>query len=269
MTIHLLTFANTEYMDTDRIYGEAKLFDLFTTINCWNEGNIPEFIGKHQNHFVQFKKRGFGLWMWKPYIILKKISQIKDGEYLLYIDAGSHLNINGKKKFLQYLELLKDDKNHVIAWQTNQNYKGKFYVKADCVYAYFPQFYEHDFTTYYAGALLLKKSAFTQRLIQDWLALCEKTNFLDPSSSQTYPDPPFFIGQDADNGLLNLVMGKFIAQHEEFGKIISIYPDEVSLYHSNGRQLIHEVGYDLFLEADWSSLNASPIQFRRERQHNI
>ena len=81
----------------------------------------------------------------------------------------------------------------------------------------------------------------------------------------TYPDPSFYKGQDADNGLLNLVLGKYITQHERVGKIISIYPDEVSLYHGNGRQLIHEVGYDLFLQADWTGLNASPIQFRRER----
>ena len=47
-----------------------------------------EFLRK--NHKIMDTDRGAGLWLWKPYIINKTLHELKDGEYLVYTDAGVH-----------------------------------------------------------------------------------------------------------------------------------------------------------------------------------
>jgi hypothetical protein len=249
-------------MDVDRIIDQAKNFELFSSIEAWTEANIEDFIKKHHYHFLLYEKKGYGLWIWKPYIILKRLLQIDEGDYLLYVDAGVHLNSFGRIRFQEYLNYLKSGQNYIVAFQANDLYKGKFYVKADCVKSYFPDYYLMDLNAYYAGIILLKNNEFSRKLINDWLALCENTEFLSSSRSIIHVDPPFFRGQDADNGLFNLVIGKF--QSSQSG-IVSIYPDEVNLYHKSGKQLFHQIPYSDYLKADWGELIEFPFQVRRDR----
>ena len=74
----------------------TELFDktiLYTDIDLKNDS---EFWNKHSN-FILKNKKGFGYWLWKPYIIKKTIAQMKDGDILLYLDAGCEFNIKKKE----------------------------------------------------------------------------------------------------------------------------------------------------------------------------
>jgi hypothetical protein len=42
-------------------------------------------------------KKGFGYWLWKPTIIMKRLSEIPSGDILLYLDAGCELNLMDKQ----------------------------------------------------------------------------------------------------------------------------------------------------------------------------
>jgi len=270
MNIHFLTFANSSYVNSshdipERILKQAKSFYKFKSIYHWNEADIADLIERHKYHFSLFKDDGFGRWLWKPYIILKRLSELEEGEILLYMDAGSHLNSEGLERFQNYLNILNTGDNKIIAFQVNDYYRGKFYVKADCVNEYFPEFYNQDFPVYASGIILVKNSKFTKKLIGDWLGLCEYTHFLNPGKSLIHQDPIFFKGQDGDNGLYNLVLAKFQTHYKTHGGITSIYPDEVILYHKNGKQLIHAVDFKKYFCADWSELNSYPFHARRDR----
>jgi len=62
----------------------TELFDktiLYTDIDLKND---PEFWNKHSN-FILKNKKGFGYWLWKPYIIKKTIAQMKDSDIFYYI----------------------------------------------------------------------------------------------------------------------------------------------------------------------------------------
>ena len=45
----------------------------------------PSFIEKNKS--IMSKKRGFGLWLWKPYFINKTLKQMNDGDWLFYVDG--------------------------------------------------------------------------------------------------------------------------------------------------------------------------------------
>lgn len=46
---------------------------------------------KRKNQHILSQSRGGGFWLWKPYIILATLKQVKDGDYVFYIDSGNKI----------------------------------------------------------------------------------------------------------------------------------------------------------------------------------
>jgi hypothetical protein len=92
-----------------RICHQAKNFNIFYKIYGFTEIDLindPIFWKDHSN-FIVNNMRGIGYWIWKGYL-LKKImdsEDVNDNDIIIYVDCGCELNINGKDKFLEYLEL--------------------------------------------------------------------------------------------------------------------------------------------------------------------
>ena len=55
----------------------------------YGSASIPEFIEAHPDLFKY--KFGAGMHSWKPYIILKALDNIKDGDWLFYCDCGAEI----------------------------------------------------------------------------------------------------------------------------------------------------------------------------------
>jgi hypothetical protein len=246
--VHFLTFANTTFMSPDRIISQAKSFNIFNTITAANEHTIPEYIQKHLS-FINFHRHGYGRYIWKPKIIYDKLLEINDNDILLYCDAGIHLNINGKSRFLEYLNML--NTSECLAFLTSDRYKVNFFCKNDAIMSYYPDLQNQLYPYMYAGIVFLKKTPRTLQLIKNWLDLCETYNFLDTSPSRVHKEKPYFLGQDADNGLFGICVHK----HSSIIKFID--HTESCIYHSNGLQYYNCT--------DWSSLDKFPIQCRRDR----
>lgn len=246
--IHFITFANTSYMKPTRILEQAHSFNIFRSIEAINEHDIPEYIKQHAE-FIQKYPSGYGQFIWKPKIIHDKLLSMKDNDILLYCDAGIHLNINGIHRFFEYIKMF--DTNDVLAFLTPERYKVNYFVKNDAVMSYFPSLERRIRQYMYAGIVFIKKTPSSLHMIHDWLTLCQTYHFLDDSPSITYPDPPYFIGQDSDNGLFAMCIYKFKSI------VCFIDPHEVNIYNSDGTQ-----NYNC---TNWSSLNAFPIQCRRDR----
>jgi hypothetical protein len=55
--------------------------------------------------------------MWKPEIILRTLERIPEGEVLLYMDAGCHLNPAGRARLSQYVEWAATSASGLLAFQ--------------------------------------------------------------------------------------------------------------------------------------------------------
>jgi hypothetical protein len=65
----------------------ALNYGLFDECYAFNRSIMDaEFQAQHKK--ILSVSRGAGLWLWKPYIINKTLHELKDGEYLVYADAG-------------------------------------------------------------------------------------------------------------------------------------------------------------------------------------
>jgi hypothetical protein len=117
--IHFLTFAagNTAIrMAGRRLSREAIKSDIFESVICETENSLKRdsnfwdihsaFITSSQN------TRGWGKWLWKPYIIMKHLERIPENSLLLYLDAGCHLNLsqeNSRERFYEYCSIAAKD----------------------------------------------------------------------------------------------------------------------------------------------------------------
>ena len=67
----------------------------------------PVFVQEMRDHLVLGSK-GFGYYCWKPRICLDVLKEIPADDILFYSDVGNHLNIKGKERFYDYLDLVND-----------------------------------------------------------------------------------------------------------------------------------------------------------------
>ena len=66
--IYFMTFANKDYMKTERIAKQAEEMGVFDRIVQLNDDDIKQYIEHHSN-FIRTHKPGFGFWIWKPKVI--------------------------------------------------------------------------------------------------------------------------------------------------------------------------------------------------------
>ncbi len=250
--LYFATFANTNFMSTNRIIKQIEEFEMFDKIISWNETMISDFIQKHYNFIMNSVK--FGMFIWKPYIILKTLEMMNENDILVYCDAGMHANKNGLPRFKEYLEYLKQDKD-ILVFTTTNNYIAQDYIKADAVMHYNPDFFGKTDIAIYAGIMILKKTDISVKFIKDWLNLCENYHFLDSSLSVNYKEHPNYKGNDKDNGLFNLTLSKF----RDYTHMIT--PDEINII-INGLQVAHTNIHHS--QIDWSILDNIPFQVRRD-----
>lgn len=86
--LYVMNFADANYayqqeQNTSSAYERGKADKV---INYYEE-DIEALREHYPEHFAI--KRGFGLWFWKPYLIMKAMDEINEGDYLFYCDSGA------------------------------------------------------------------------------------------------------------------------------------------------------------------------------------
>tara|TARA_B110000858_G_C17709929_1_gene430039 strand:+ start:225 stop:977 length:753 start_codon:yes stop_codon:yes gene_type:complete len=115
--LHLISYGDENYMQAkNRIYNEALNTNWFYSIKCYG---IEDLSIGFRNAFKELLslRRGGGYWIWKFDIILSKLYEINDGEFLIYVDSGCTVNSKGGKRLEEYIEMIKNNKNKIISFQ--------------------------------------------------------------------------------------------------------------------------------------------------------
>lgn len=122
--IHFITYGNSVFENSkQRLLTEAKEFGEFDFIRGFGPDDI-----KHERHSDEFNKildmsRGGGYWLWRHDIINDTLETMDDNDFLIYLDAGSTLNIQGKERFYEYLQLLHESKKGILSFQMEHKEK--------------------------------------------------------------------------------------------------------------------------------------------------
>jgi len=166
-----------------RIYNQAKHSQLFDAILPYMDIDLKkdtEFWNKHGD-FILKNKRGFGYWLWKPYLIMKTLNQMKENDILLYLDIGCEIDIRKKDKILELIEKVKEDL--IIGSFTHNDKDWSKFDLVDRLQITNPILLlkpQHQ-----ASCIMIKKCQKTIDLVKEWYEISYENNYhyIDDSKS--------------------------------------------------------------------------------------
>ena len=211
MRIYLCSFANKAISKSFlRLRKQAEEMNMFDEIYFYTESDLSKDFKK------QFKKqlipysRGFGFWCWKPQIISQTLEKMDVGDILLYMDAGSHLNVRGKERLLEYVDIVDKAPTGILAFRSPEHLESKL-TKMD-IFNYFgvasDKFYT-DTTQIEGGHIFIKKNDISLSFVKKWQEAYNIDFSLvtdEPSRSKNFDN---FVDNRHDQSLFSILGKKY------------------------------------------------------------
>lgn len=201
--ITFLSFADNKYNATlERIKNEALSSSFFDEVKTYTENDLPDEL----KNFCTSNKRGFGYWIWKPYFVYKTISEINEDDILVYSDAGCKINQEGKNRFDEYVEMVKN--NHYANISFQMGHLEKRFTKGE-VFKYFDAYDQLDTGQIANCAIILRKNEHTVSLIKLWYDTCINERHLITDSPSSVPNDPLFYDHRHDQSIFSVIRKKY------------------------------------------------------------
>lgn len=160
------------------------------------------FIEAHKN--IMKYPHGYGLWCWKPYIILKALGELNQGDYLLYVDADQKLPAN-VTNVIRHLHILKQDIASALRYGKAYEY---LYSKRDLLVELGCDTHKYTHSVQIeASKIIIRKTPFVEDFIKEWHYYCENKWLIAerPKRLENYPD---FKWHKHDQSIFSLLYKK-------------------------------------------------------------
>lgn len=127
---------------------------------------------REKNKQILSYSRGAGLWLWKPYFILKTLKDLSDGDYLFYCDAGVFF-VNK----VQYLiDVLDQQGQSIMGFELplleRQFTKRESFDLMQCD--------DYSRNQMLATYMLFKKDDFSVQFVEEWLKYASDERIISP-----------------------------------------------------------------------------------------
>lgn len=218
----LVNYSNDRYKTAQFLNSiSGILFGRFEKVLSYQFEDLEkEFVLKNQNHFKN--KRGGGFWVWKPYVILKALETIQEGDYLFYCDSGSVF----KRNLHGLISCINPDQ-YIVSFELP--YLEKEYTKRltfeelDCNYREYKDTFQRM-----SGFILIKKCSASIDLLSKWLFFSEKIQLINDIRGEENHD--HFINHRHDQSIFSLLIkkDKLVGYRDpsQFGNTMrNLYPD--------------------------------------------
>jgi hypothetical protein len=212
--------------------------DLINDSDFWSKYGV--FMSDPRN------RRGFGFWIWKPYLILKTLESLNDGDFLVYADAGCDINSNGLKRLDEYQEMLENNEYGLITFHLEKNREEIKYSKR--ILLDYMNTVEEDKQSpqIMATVLIMKKTSHT---------LNHMKSLLNIASSMNY---------NLINNVLSLNEYSEFQSHRNDQSIHSLYVKSILRNDKNPKPII--IPDETYFEPNWNTDGITyPIWARRFR----
>lgn len=158
------------YDALNRISDELKKTNIFDEIIMCTDNDLKndnEFWKKHSN-FIENNKRGYGYWLWKPYLIMKTLEKMNYNDILFYLDAGCEItDYSQNSNELLKKNIEKCDKSNILYTDTGHN--ERMYTKMDLLnYMNLNNDFIMNSNQNQATIIIIKKVDITMKFVKDW-----------------------------------------------------------------------------------------------------
>lgn len=194
---------------SNRLITQAHSLDLFNQIYLFTIDDLIADNNFWQTHseFILNNNRGYGYWLWKPFIIKKTFDSLSDGDILLYLDAGCEIEINEKQYLIDLINILDINNNNELIIGTI----GCGFVKNWCKIDLIVRLNTHSYLDTYqhqAGANLYIVNQTTRQFINEWYDICCDYHMIDDSLS-IHKELDSFIEHRHDQSVFSLLSKKY------------------------------------------------------------
>lgn len=267
---YLVSFADsTMRRSLQRLSKQAEEMHFFDGMFLSDESALSCVFNEKFRDKLLPGSRGYGYWSWKPEVIFNSLETLSDGDCLLYIDAGCHLNPRGKKRLVEYFNILSKEDKGIVAFQANAPDNENSTLMYDGRKLFDQPNYrwiKGDLLDYFgvrenaavvnaqaigAGIILIRKCDVAQAVIEEWRRIIwERFELLDDSPSYS-SNLPGFIEHRHDQAIWTLLCQRYgirtLSAYEYW------YPrDQTSK-----------------LSADWDALKEFPIHAKRDKDRGL
>jgi hypothetical protein len=196
------------YIDAgERLVRQIERIKLFDEVTLYTDEYLKKdeyFWNKHGN-FVENNKRGYGHWLWKPYLTKITMDKMNDGDILFYLDSGCEFHIKKKDVLEQFFEYVQDEL--LIGTETDlaecQWTKMDLLVHLDAVDDRFSRSFQRQ-----GGTNLFLVCEKTRSFVNKWYETCCNHHLIDDSPS-IIPNHPWFRDHRHDQSVYSILFKKY------------------------------------------------------------
>lgn len=209
--VHFITYADYKYeRSMQTLILEAKQFNEFSSVTGFRPSNLsPSFV----RNFLSILKlpRGAGYWIWKFDIIRQALDKMDDNDILIYLDAGCSINVNAKKRYNEYIDMLNKSEYGFFSFSFRDYFKECFFTTKE-ILQYFDETPESDLGQDYhlmAGILLMKKCSHTYKILDKCMELLNYDPKLITDYYNKNNQSQDFRDNRHDQSILSVVRNKY------------------------------------------------------------
>jgi hypothetical protein len=151
-------------------------------------------------------KRGLGLCVWKPYIILNALDNIDENDYVIYVDSADMVH----PEIFNYINNKIKENNILLVPSPNRNLQ-KHFTKRDCFVMMNCDDEKYwNSTQIEAGLVVAKKTETTIKILEEWLYFCKNENIItDIPNICGLDNLPNFVTHRHDQSIMSNLATKY------------------------------------------------------------
>ena len=260
----LISFASSDLKKSiNRLKKQAYETKFYDEVKFITEDDLDYNFKIHLKKIMSDGNiRGYGYFMWKPYIIKKLLSEINYGDIINYVDVGFHIIKENSRRFKDYIKFISGKDKWILPFQYHSKLSKEIenisfpyreerkYSKGDLLDYY--GFYNNSTVTetpqYMAGCFFIKKCDESLNFVNEWLEIFYKRIDLVNDTQSKLKNLNGFLENRHDQSVFSILCKKY--------NLISFSAYECDwAYLNNKRTWIHNKN--------------SPLIARRDLQYNL
>ena len=198
-----ITFADETIYSSSRLVTEIKAIHLFDKVIAYRPDMLGEaFWTRYAEHMRH--KRGFGYWIWKPYIIQHQMATMNDGDLLVYADSGCSTHSRSRPKLCEAILRTALSQESIMVNVTSTATRA--WTKADLLSHFECSTQEClDALMVEAGRIVMVVTERNRQFVHQWLTLSGNLHLIDDSPSASTEDP-LFVEHRHDQSIFSLLI---------------------------------------------------------------
>ena len=192
----------------ERFTSQAVSTGFFSSVNVVSGSNHPIYIElmRHHGDFIANNRRGFGYWLWKPFILREYVRTISDGEVIFYCDIGCEFSPCGSVQFNNFLHKLSN--RPIIAFQAGSKLFEFQWTKSELIDYAGLSSHDRKSPQIAATFFFFVVNDFTRRFLDEWYKISTIFNY-KLINDDIGPQCHGFVEHRHDQSIFSVLLKKY------------------------------------------------------------